>query len=412
MTEATRLTVVRREGAFCWATCACGRPGEIKLRWQSVRRGEVKSCGCLRIEKLKERSTKPIEVGAHFGRLTVLAYEGKRCRCRCGCPDATEIWVSSTHLRTHHTQSCGCLQRERARDAAIHPIAPGTRFGKLVVLRQIGSQCVCRCDCDATKEIVVETNKLRFEHTQSCGCRRSEVCREMAENKLLPPGETAFNSLYAQYRGQAFSRNLTFDLDAETFRALTKQPCAYCGAPPGQIKISPGALGSYLYSGVDRINNAFGYTSGNVQPCCGVCNCAKADRSEPDFLTWVRLLVQPPEADLSVVLQEAQAYVKLFRRYRNTALSKRLEFALELDDFSRLVQSRCHYCRRPPHRPVARNSQIFYTGLDRLRSDLGYLAANVVPCCWDCNNAKSIGTPEDFLAWARRVADHRRRSRS
>jgi hypothetical protein len=56
--------------------------------------------------------------GATFGRLTVIAYAGKKhhaylwlCLCVCG----TEKVISRKALRSGHTQSCGCLQSETAR---------------------------------------------------------------------------------------------------------------------------------------------------------------------------------------------------------------------------------------------------------------------------------------------------------
>lgn len=64
---------------------------------------------------------KPSLVGQMFGRLTVLADAGSRrygqtktatqssCRCACG----NVIVVTNSHLRSGHTQSCGCLQRDR-----------------------------------------------------------------------------------------------------------------------------------------------------------------------------------------------------------------------------------------------------------------------------------------------------------
>ena len=56
--------------------------------------------------------------GQPFGRLVVIREYGRTkdgkvtwlCRCECGA----EIVVTSDHLRSEHTQSCGCLQRERS----------------------------------------------------------------------------------------------------------------------------------------------------------------------------------------------------------------------------------------------------------------------------------------------------------
>lgn len=55
--------------------------------------------------------------GQHFGRLTVAGYHGSRhgqaywdCECECG----GKAVVSSGHLRSGHTQSCGCIRAEAA----------------------------------------------------------------------------------------------------------------------------------------------------------------------------------------------------------------------------------------------------------------------------------------------------------
>jgi hypothetical protein len=55
-------------------------------------------------------------IGKTFNRLTVLAYDSRGkyeekylCECRC----LNRVVVLRGHLLTGHTQSCGCLQRER-----------------------------------------------------------------------------------------------------------------------------------------------------------------------------------------------------------------------------------------------------------------------------------------------------------
>jgi len=60
--------------------------------------------------------------GQQFGRLFVIGYqEGSmgrslwKCRCQCG----TEVVVMGKSLRRGNTKSCGCLNRETARDRAI-----------------------------------------------------------------------------------------------------------------------------------------------------------------------------------------------------------------------------------------------------------------------------------------------------
>ena len=55
-------------------------------------------------------------LGQKFGRLTVVSFAGSRggrgywkCTCECG----GEATVRAHYLRSSHTRSCGCLQREK-----------------------------------------------------------------------------------------------------------------------------------------------------------------------------------------------------------------------------------------------------------------------------------------------------------
>jgi len=225
----------------------------------------------------------------------------------------------------------------------------------------------------------------------------------MTQAKMLPAGETAFNSLYAQYRVQASLRQHVFELTPDDFRALTKQPCYYCGVEPAQIKRTPGSAGNYVYNGIDRRDNNLGYTVQNCVSACWMCNGAKSEKSEKEFLEWVVLLVTPQKDSRSTPAQMTVPYRNLYRRYGNTAKSKNLVFEIDPAQFLDLVSSPCRYCGRPAHRKISESKPDLYTGIDRLDNRTGYVLKNVVPCCWDCNNAKGCGSLEDLRAWAERV---------
>jgi len=68
---------------------------------------------------------------------------------------------------------------------------------------------------------------------------------------------------------------------------LTTSPCFYCGTPPSQRKRSPGQVGehaTYVYNGVDRVDNEVGYVAENCVPCCWRCNKAKGSMTQREFL--------------------------------------------------------------------------------------------------------------------------------
>lgn len=103
--------------------------------------------------------------------------------------------------------------------------------------------------------------------------------------------KSCLSTLRWSYEHQAKRRGLTFELTKEQFAELTKQDCWYCGREPAQIKrdchrAPKGAY--YIYNGIDRIDNAVGYTEANCIPCCGKCNWMKGTLHAEDFIVQIR----------------------------------------------------------------------------------------------------------------------------
>lgn len=68
-------------------------------------------------------------------------------------------------------------KKERDRESII-----GERFGKLTVLEFVGKdkfrQSLFKCQCDCGNFVVVNSNKLKSNHTTSCGCYQKEWARK------------------------------------------------------------------------------------------------------------------------------------------------------------------------------------------------------------------------------------------
>lgn len=118
--------------------------------------------------------------GERYGRLTVIKevesnkYH-RRWLCQCDCGNETVAYMNS--LRNGNTQSCGCLQKERAHEANISNLA-GRKFGKLTVLEidqtKKNNRVYWKCHCDCGNSVSVATHRLVNEETNSCGCLRVE----------------------------------------------------------------------------------------------------------------------------------------------------------------------------------------------------------------------------------------------
>jgi len=117
--------------------------------------------------------------GNKYNRLSVLSFaytkKGKsfwNCMCDCG----NEIVVSGTKLKSGHTKSCGCLQKEVISRMSSGKIQrhnlQGKRFGRLKVLKfshkkKRKAYWLCLCNCGNTK--TVRADSLKDGSTTSCG---------------------------------------------------------------------------------------------------------------------------------------------------------------------------------------------------------------------------------------------------
>lgn len=98
-----------RDGHAYWL-CKCDCGNEKIIDGSTIRRGHIKSCGCLgkvtglegknfgRLLVIEKTETKDRKTGSYFW----------KCLCDCG----NEVNVISHSLKTGNTQSCGCLQKE------------------------------------------------------------------------------------------------------------------------------------------------------------------------------------------------------------------------------------------------------------------------------------------------------------
>jgi 5-methylcytosine-specific restriction endonuclease McrA len=169
----------------------------------------------------------------------------------------------------------------------------GHRFGKLTVVKQLetrmkSAQWWVRCDCGIEKAVL----RVSLRRSASCGCSKKTGKNSRGLYRMTTPsGLSARNKCFRHYQQAAKSRQLSWNISGKMFDVLTKADCHYCGTPPmTQLVISRN--GSFLYNGIDRINNVLGYTPKNVVPCCPICNHAKHTMSYKTFMSWIKRLTQ------------------------------------------------------------------------------------------------------------------------
>lgn len=73
------------------------------------------------------------------------------------------------------------------------------------------------------------------------------------------------------------------------FRKITSSDCKYCGAKPNKLaRARKGTKIPYIYNGIDRVDNQYGYTPENCVPCCETCNHMKCKMDVSNFLEHTR----------------------------------------------------------------------------------------------------------------------------
>lgn len=104
------------------------------------------------------------------------------------------------------------------------------------------------------------------------------------------PVEQLANAVLVSYERGAWERGYSWVITDTQALSKMAQPCHYCGAPPDKVRERVG--GVFRYSGLDRVDNAVGYTDANTVPCCSGCNRAKGVESYEGFLARVQRIAE------------------------------------------------------------------------------------------------------------------------
>jgi len=178
-----------------------------------------------------------------------------------------------------------------------HLVKTGDVFQRLTVLgfshkdKRSRRHYRVRCECGTIK--TVQGTLMRTGNTKSCGCWSREIAG--TRNKI-PNNGAIVNFLILQYKRHARDRGIEFLLKREEVDWLVRQPCHYCGIDAGNITRIKNCRQGFRYNGIDRVDSRQPYTSGNVVPCCGLCNKAKRDMPRDVFIAWAIRVARHQEA--------------------------------------------------------------------------------------------------------------------
>lgn len=179
----------KKNKSYWFCQCSCGFILPNSIPTSNLRRGNTTKCKYCRAENL---------IGQKFGRLTVIERhitEDNKVYWKCKCDCGNIVTIRPDSLKSGHTKSCGCLQKETVKENNFNRSSiQGQRFGKLVVLcldeektnERHHYYWKCKCDCGTIKSVYQKA--LVSGHTQSCGCVRSrgeeKIAQILSENNI------------------------------------------------------------------------------------------------------------------------------------------------------------------------------------------------------------------------------------
>jgi hypothetical protein len=169
---------------------------------------------------------------------------------------------------------------ERIAEYEKHP-ARCKRCGKVIPYdRRADAHCSVSC---------ARRNERAIEHAKSIAKLGGDA-NGRKRRALVTDSDFAINVRLSTYRGAARKRGFVFELSRDQFVKIILEDCWYCGRPPQTTWRKTKRESAPNLNGIDRVDNAKGYTVENSVPCCGPCNRAKHTLGCEEFVALAKLI--------------------------------------------------------------------------------------------------------------------------
>ena len=100
---------------------------------------------------------------------------------------------------------------------------------------------------------------------------------------------------------------------------------------------------------------------------------------------------------------------RIYTYYKKNAESRNIPWNLTEKEFKSLIYKNCNYCGIQPSMYKTaqyKDKTIYYNGIDRIDSSIGYTIENCVPCCEMCNRMKNKYNINTFLNKIKQIYNH------
>ncbi len=301
----------------------------------------------------------------------------------------------------------------------------GIRSGKLVAIsptdKKYQHQTIwhCKCDCGNTKDVPISL--LTSEHTISCGCLQYQ--KGNLGYSWRGHGDISSRK-WTQYRSNALSRNIPFEISIEQAWELYLSQGGKCALSGEAIDFPVCSKGGGTAS-LDRIDSRFGYAIENVHWVHRIVNSMKWDLPLTTFVYLCRLVTHPiidsiPSDDCCEFKKHphwrgyGNICGQLWRRTILGANERNIPLSITIEEaWGRFIaqNGRCAITGLPlsfnrKGTPKSYKEDLT-ASLDRVDSLGGYSGNNIQWVHKNINRAlkRDLSEPELRL-WSKRISDH------
>lgn len=174
---------------FCRCRCDCGNEKIVNV--SNLKRNKNISCGCMS-SYYRSLNNSTNEIGQKYGRLTIIdinrSSRPTRAICLCDCGNV--VVAAKSDVVSLHTQSCGCLQRDRAIEANTKDFSGITANSGVIITKRAKQnkngvwlwECICPL---CGQSFIAMPAKILSGHVTSCGCKTSSSTVQIIEKFLI-----------------------------------------------------------------------------------------------------------------------------------------------------------------------------------------------------------------------------------
>lgn len=166
-------------------------------------------------------------------------------------------------------------------------------------------------------------------------------------------------------------------------------------------------IGQVLENGLKIVDGPFeSNTKRNVKYLVECPSCNSSNLKYGNTLKNIKIGCSPCYAKSLRRTDKKPAFSKYYSSLKANAKSRSIEVEISLDEFVKIASNNCYWCDLPPQPKNGFKEwqdSVMISGIDRKDNSIGYTVQNSVPCCYDCNRAKSDLPIDLWMYWIARI---------